>query len=66
VAARRRGLTWEEPPCGPSCGCGVLAPVPVGVEMFEGISDVKIVAEEGEIMYFDCMVDKSASLKPVS
>lgn len=66
VAARRSGLTWLEPPCGPSCGSGVFAPVPAGVEMLEGISDVKIVADEGEITYLDCITARSASLKPAS
>jgi hypothetical protein len=64
VAASRRGLTCE-PPWGPSCGWGVFAPVPVGVEMLEGISDVNIVAEEGEMTYLVCKVASSASLKPV-
>lgn len=45
-----------EPPWEPSCGCGVLAPVPAGVEMFEGISEVKIVADEGEMRYFELSV----------
>ena len=42
----------------------MLAPVANGVEIFEGSSDVKIVALEGEMRYFDVSVDKSASLKP--
>jgi hypothetical protein len=65
VAAKSRGLTCE-PPCGPSCGCGVFAPVPVGVEIFDGISEVKIVAEEGEMRYLDCNVPSNDSLKPMS
>jgi hypothetical protein len=32
--------------------------------MLEGISDVKMVAEDGEITYLDCKVESSASLKP--
>jgi hypothetical protein len=44
----------------------VFAPVPVGVEMFDGISDVKIVAEEGEMRYLDCNVPSNDSLKPKS
>lgn len=50
MAAKRRGLT-PEPPWGPSWGCGVFVPVPAGVEILEGISDVKMVAEEGEMRY---------------
>ena len=42
----------------------MLAPVPMGVEMFEGNSEVNIVADEGEIMYFDCIVERRASLNP--
>ena len=42
----------------------MLAPVPTGVEIFEGSSEVKIVADEGEMMYFDCIVERRASLKP--
>lgn len=40
-------------------------PVPEGVDMLEGISDVKIVAEDGEMRYLDWMVASRASLKPV-
>ena len=57
-------MTWE-PPCGPSWGCGVFAPVPKGVDTLDGISDVKIVAEEGETRYLVWMVWRSDSLKPV-
>jgi hypothetical protein len=64
VAAYSNGLTCE-PPWGPSCGWGVFAPVPMGVDMFEGISDVNIVADEGEMRYLVCRVWRSASLKPV-
>jgi hypothetical protein len=53
-----------EPPCGPSCGCGVFAPVPVGVEILDGISEVNIVADEGEMRYLDWRVCSSASLNP--
>jgi hypothetical protein len=34
--------------------------------MFDGISDVKIVAEEGEMRYLDCNVPSNDSLKPKS
>lgn len=57
-------MTWE-PPCGPSWGCGVFAPVPMGVDTLDGISDVKIVAEEGETRYLVWMVWRRDSLKPV-
>lgn len=40
-------------------------PVPTGVVRLEGSSEVKIVAEDGEIRYLDDKVDISASLKPV-
>jgi hypothetical protein len=33
--------------------------------MFDGISDVNIVAEDGEMRYLDCKVCTSASLKPL-
>lgn len=52
MAAKSRGLT-PEPPWGPSWGCGVFAPVPAGVEMLDGISEVKMVADEGEMRYFE-------------
>jgi hypothetical protein len=35
---------------GPAPGWGVWAPVPMGVVRLEGSSEVKIVAEEGEMM----------------
>jgi len=44
---------------------GVLVPVPAGVEMLEGSSEVKIVAEEGEMRYLVWRTDMRASLKPV-
>jgi hypothetical protein len=68
VAARRRGFTVD--PVGRGCCpggyslCGVCAPVPIGVERLEGSSDVKIVAEDGEIIYLLLRVDIKASLKP--
>lgn len=70
VAARRRGLTpvavagvwWECCCCG--CGWGVLAPVATGVVKFEGSSDVKIVALEGEMMYLELRVVSIASFRP--
>lgn len=31
----------------------MFAPVPVGVEILDGISDVKIVADEGEMRYLE-------------
>ena len=45
--------------------CGVFAPVPMGVDTLDGISDVKIVAEDGETRYLVWMVWRSDSLKPV-
>ena len=44
----------------------MLAPVPTGVVMFDGSSDVNIVADEGEMMYFDCIFARRASLKPAN
>jgi hypothetical protein len=44
----------------------VFAPVPVGVEILDGISEVKIVAEEGEMRYLFCRIPSSVSLKPMS
>lgn len=68
VAARRSGFT--ELPCGtcggPSWGWGVWAPVPTGVEKFEGSSEVNMVAEDGEIRYLEMMVCMRASRKPDS
>lgn len=64
VAASKSGLTCE-PPWGPSWGCGVFAPVPIGVETLDGISDVKIVAEEGETRYLVWIVWSRDSLKPM-
>lgn len=49
-------------PC--DCGCGVFAPVPMGVERFDGSSEVKIVAEDGEMTYLALRVARRASLKP--
>ena len=43
----------------------MLAPVARGVEKLEGSSEVKIVAEEGEMRYFAVRVARRASLKPV-
>ena len=43
----------------------MLKPVPVGVEMFEGISEVNMVADDGEMMYLAWIVDRRASLKPI-
>lgn len=43
----------------------MLAPVPVGVEILEGISEVNMVADEGEMMYLAWIVDRRASWKPV-
>ena len=54
----RRGLT-------PEPGRGVLAPVGRGVEDAEGSSDMKIVAEEGLILYLSRRVVMRASLKPM-
>lgn len=39
--------------------------MPIGVEMFEGSSEVKIVAEDGEIIYREWIEASRASLKPV-
>jgi hypothetical protein len=38
--------------------------VPIGVDRFEGSSEVKIVAEEGDIRYFVFSVVRRASLNP--
>lgn len=78
VAARRRGLTlgpWEvcvgateeEERPGTPWGWwrGVLAPVATGVERFEGSSEMKMVALEGEMRYLAVRVERRASLKPV-
>ena len=64
MAARRRGLTPED--CGAPRGRGVEAPVGRGVEEAEGSSEVKMVAEEGEILYFSMRTLRRVSLKPVS
>lgn len=37
----------------------------MGVEMLDGSSDVKIVAEEGEMMYLEWIDANRASLKPM-
>jgi hypothetical protein len=42
----------------------VFAPVPVGVEIFDGNSEVNMVAEEGDIRYLENKIETSASLKP--
>jgi hypothetical protein len=42
----------------------VFAPVPVGVEILEGNSEVNIVADDGDMRYLECNVWSSASLKP--
>ncbi len=42
----------------------MFAPVPIGVEILDGISDVKIVAEDGETRYLAWIVWRSDSLKP--
>lgn len=43
---------------------GVEAPVGRGVDTEEGSSEVKMLAEEGEILYFSMRVVRRASLKP--
>ena len=53
VAATRSGFTPDE---GPAPGIGVEAPVGRGVEAEEGSSEVKMLAEEGEILYFSTRV----------
>jgi hypothetical protein len=65
VAASSSGLTPDAWCVGAICGCGVLAPVPAGVLMFDGSSDVNIVALDGEIRYLLFSVARRASLKPV-
>lgn len=66
VAAMRRGFT----PCGPVwlwpgiIWAGVLAPVGIGVEKADGISEVKMEAE-GEFMNFCVIAPRRAWLKPV-
>ena len=44
----------------------MFAPVAPGVVKFDGNSEVKIVALEGEMRYFMFSVARRASLKPVS
>lgn len=38
--------------------------MPIGVERFDGSSDVKMVADDGDIRYFVFRVASKASLKP--
>lgn len=70
VAASSIGFTPDPPPCegipgGSMCwGCGVFIPVAIGVDMFDGISDVNIVAEEGEMRYLACRWAMRASVNP--
>ena len=42
----------------------MLVPVPAGVETLDGISDVKMVADEGETRYLLWIVCMRDSLKP--
>ena len=65
VAARRSGFTPLPVGLG-GCewGFGVLAPVGMGVEKVEGSSEVKMVAEDGEMIYLAARVERRASLKP--
>lgn len=42
----------------------MLVPVPAGVETLDGISDVKMVADEGDTRYLVWMVCIRDSLKP--
>lgn len=42
----------------------MFAPVPAGVERFDGSSEVNMVADDGEIRYLLLRVVKSASLNP--
>lgn len=68
VAASSSGFTADEWCSGiepGACGWGVFAPVPAGVLMLEGSSEVKIVALEGEMRYLVFSVARRASLKPV-
>ena len=65
MAARRRGLTLLLCDIPGNWGCGVLAPVASGVERLEGSSEVKIVAEDGDIRYLLLRTETSASLKPM-
>lgn len=39
--------------------------MPIGVEMLDGSSDVKMVADEGEMMYREWIDANRASLKPM-
>jgi hypothetical protein len=71
VAATRRGFTpwpagwWRAWPPWP--GIGVFVPgVATGVEKFEGSSEVKMVAVEGERMYREVRTERRAGVKPVS
>lgn len=64
VAATSRGLTDDcegMPP--PDC-TGVEAPVGKGVLAEEGSSEVKMEADDGEILYFSIRWERTASLKP--
>jgi hypothetical protein len=70
VAATRSGLTpwaagWRRGPGGWLPRAGVVVPVAIGVEMLEGISDVKMLAE-GERMYFWVMIERRAGTRPVT
>jgi hypothetical protein len=60
VAATRSGLGPEAfgRECWPSgySRVGVWEPVPKGVDMLDGSSEVNIVAEEGDIRYRDVIV----------
>lgn len=42
----------------------MLVPVPAGVETLDGISDVKMVADEGDTRYLAWIVCMRDSLKP--
>lgn len=64
VAATSRGLTDDcEVMLLPDC-TGVEAPVGKGVLAEEGSSEVKMEAEDGEILYFSARWERIASLKP--
>ena len=64
VAATSRGLTDDcEGMLLPDC-TGVEAPVGKGVLAEEGSSEVKMEAEDGEILYFSVRWERTASLKP--
>ena len=68
VAATRRGLTPCPPALGnewPCPGMGVLVPgVATGVVKFDGNSEVKMVAVDGDRTYLELRTDNRLDVKP--